>query len=61
MKLKIGKTQSGIRFARYSGFVAIGKTAGEAYNNLLVLYHGANCNGNNTISAKKNGERVSVK
>jgi hypothetical protein len=45
--MKIGKTASGIYFARYFGYVAIGNSAAQAYNNLVVLFQGAKTNGNN--------------
>jgi hypothetical protein len=44
--MKIGKTASGIYFARYSGFVALGNSAAQAFNNLVVLFEGAKANGN---------------
>lgn len=57
---RIIQTQSGTRVARYGGLVALGQTAGEAYNSLMVSYHGVN-HGNNAIGAQKNSQRVSTK
>lgn len=38
--MKIGKTASGIFYARYLGFIALGKTSKEAFNNLVDMTHG---------------------
>lgn len=51
--MKIGKTQNGIHYARYSGFVAIGNSSAQAFNNLVALFHGAKANGSNAVNKAK--------